>query len=330
MMRQKLTVGLIASAFTLTLAPAGAAARDVQSGSRPSNGDTTGSAVPRDSGGGSSGSSSGSSSGGSSSGSSGGSSSGGSESSWGSQPSEGRPAPRSEREGQRRGGGTASGRAVPRGSSGSGGSTSSTTGSNSGSDRGDGRTREDVPTYSRPRDGRGPVGSAVERRGARPGGGGGGAYYPGVFYDPYYSYYNDPFYYRYGGRYSSYWSPYGYGYGLGYLAYDPFLSGAYGGYGSGYGAYGYDPYQGGYGAGSRYREVGSIRLKVKPADAQVYVDGYYVGVIDSYDGAFQRLNIEEGPHKVEVRAEGYEPVQFDVMVTPGETITYKGELIRRP
>ena len=329
MIRQKLTVGLIASGFALSLAPVWAEpARGAQSGSRPSNGETVVSAVPRDSGG-SSGTSSGGSSGSSSGGSSGGGTTAGS--SWGnSQPSEARPRPQRTEE-QRRGGGTSSGRAVPRGSSGSGGSTSSTAGSNGGRDRSDGRTGENVPTYSRPRDGRQPVGSAVERRGARPGAGGGGvAYYPGVFYDPYYSYYSDPFYYRHGGRYSSYWSPHGYGYGLGYLAYDPFLSGAYGGYGTGYGAYGYDPYQGGYGAGSSYRGVGSIRLKVKPSEAQVYVDGYYVGVIDSYDGAFQRLNIEEGPHKVEVRAEGYEPVQFDVMVTPGETITYKGELIRRP
>jgi hypothetical protein len=29
---------------------------------------------------------------------------------------------------------------------------------------------------------------------------------------------------------------------------------------------------------------------------------------------------------VEVRAEGYETVQFDVMINPGETVTYKGEL----
>ena len=146
------------------------------------------------------------------------------------------------------------------------------------------------------------------------------------------SYYYDPFYY--GSRYSSYWSPYGYGFGLGYFAYDPFLFGGYGSYSGAYGngAYGYDPYQGtgggGYGgsSGSGYRGVGSLRLKVKPADAQVYVDGYFMGVVDSFDGSFQKLTIEEGAHKVEVRSEGYTPVQFDVMVIPGETITYKGEL----
>jgi hypothetical protein len=176
------------------------------------------------------------------------------------------------------------------------------------------------------------VGNAVERRGPGPSRGG-GVYYPGVIYDPYYSYYFDPFYYGFGGRYSSYWNPYGYGYGLGYFAYDPFLFNGYGyGYGGGgYGGrYGDEPYQGGGGygssSGSEYRGVGSMRLKVKPANAQVYVDGYYTGLVDSYDGAFQRLGIEAGSHKVEVRAEGYETVQFDVMINPGETVTYKGEL----
>ena len=340
MIRQKLTVGLIASAFTLSLAPAWAE----QAGSRPSNGDTVGSAVPRDSGGGSSSSSS--SSPAASTGSSGESQSSTSGAGWmgnGGAPNQPMRAPRSERVDQQRrggssnGGGSSEGQAVPRGSSASGGSTSSTPSAREGSDRGDGRNRESTPTYSRPRDGRQPVGTAVDRRGPAPGRSG-GVYYPGVIYDPYYSSYYDPYFYgNYGSRYSSYWSPYGYGYGLGYFAYDPFLFGGYGsGYGGGYGpgAYGgyggYDPYPGGggYGSSPGYREVGSIRLKVKPADAQVYVDGYFVGVIDSYDGAFQRLSIEEGSHKVEVRADGYVPVQFDVMVIPGETITYKGELKR--
>ena len=65
---------------------------------------------------------------------------------------------------------------------------------------------------------------------------------------------------------------------------------------------------------------------MKPTNAQVYVDGYYVGLIDSFDGTFQRLSVEGGSTYIELRAEGFEPVEFDVMVTPGDTITYKGEL----
>ena len=43
----------------------------------------------------------------------------------------------------------------------------------------------------------------------------------------------------------------------------------------------------------------------------------------------ERLAVEAGPHRVELKAEGFEPVQFEVMITPGETITYKGEMKHR-
>lgn len=311
MMRQNLTVGIIAAALAVGAGVVPASARQ-----RSSNGDTVGSAVPRDGGGSSS-------------------SSGGSGDS--NQPSGGwmqapppreMPAPSADRgEAQRRAGGQgSSGQAVPRGSSGSGGSTASSSGSSGGS-----REGSATAETGRSRDGRNVQGRAVERRDgpAR----GGGAYYPGIFYDPYSTYYYDPYY---SGRYSSYWSPYGYGYGLGYFAYDPYLFGGYGSpYGTPYGAYGgYDPYQGGYGSsggagyGRPYRGVGAMKLKVKPSDAQVYVDGYFTGVVDSFDGAFQSLSIEAGAHKIEVRAPGYAPAQFDVMIVPNETVTYKGELKR--
>jgi hypothetical protein len=121
------------------------------------------------------------------------------------------------------------------------------------------------------------------------------------------------------------------------MAYDPFLFGGFG-YPDYYGSY-YDPYFGGayYGGGGGYssgtsqvyRGVGSLRLKVKPGNAQVFVDGYFVGTVDSFDGVFQRLNVEAGSHRIELRADGYEPTQFEVMVIPGDTITYKGEMRRR-
>lgn len=344
MMRQKLSIGLVAAAFTVSLSPAWAQERERpnQGESRPSGGEGVGSAVPR--GGGDSGSSSSSSSGstGSASSSSSSPSSSGASTNWmgGNSPSfESRRAPvhpdraqRAEAAEQRRGGGTSTGRAVPRGESGgkaagSGSSSSAGTASASPSserDSSQGRSRA-VPTYSRPRDGRNPVGTAVERTGQVPNSG--GVYYPGVIYNPYGYYGYDPYY----SRYSS-WSPYGYGYGLGYFSYDPFLFG--GGYSNYYGG-GYDPYYGGGGGGyssgysQGYREVGNLRLKVKPANAQVHIDGYYVGVVDSFDGALQRLRVEAGNHRVELKAEGYEPVAFDVMIIPGDTITYKGEMKRR-
>lgn len=159
-------------------------------------------------------------------------------------------------------------------------------------------------------------------------------YYPSYIYDPYYSFYYDPFYSR---RYG-YWAPYGYGYGLGYFSYDPFLFGAFG-YPYYAGGSGYDPYSsgGGYAGGGSsgssssqvYQGSGSIRLKIKPRNAEVFIDGLSVGAIDSFDGVFQRLDVQAGPHKVEIRADGYQTEQFDVIVTAGETVTYKGDLKRR-
>ena len=131
--------------------------------------------------------------------------------------------------------------------------------------------------------------------------------------------------------YSSYYSRYfwpGYGFGLGYYSYDPLWFDPYydpyfsGGYYGGSGGYGYQS--------GPYRETGSLRLKLKPRDAKVYIDGYFVGVVDSFDGLFQKLGLEAGGHRVEVRADGYEPLQFEVLITPGESVTYKGELKRIP
>jgi hypothetical protein len=134
------------------------------------------------------------------------------------------------------------------------------------------------------------------------------------FYYPYYAYrpgLSLGFYGLYGYGYPyGYASPYGaYGYSYGY--YPPGYG--YGGYG--YSGYGYEA--GGYG-GAAY---GAVRIQGAPRDAQVYVDGYYAGIVDDFDGAFQRLTLEDGAHQIEIRAPGIPPAAFDVNIQPGKTIT---------
>ena len=87
---------------------------------------------------------------------------------------------------------------------------------------------------------------------------------------------------------------------------------------------------GGYAVSQRRlpRRPARLRLKIEPRQAQVYVDGYYVGVVDSFDGVFQKLGLDGGGHKVELKADGFEPLEFEVLITPGETVTYKGEMKR--
>jgi len=161
-------------------------------------------------------------------------------------------------------------------------------------------SNDTVPPYARPRDGKPVVGVAAPRSTAAAPGFVGVATVPGY----------------YGGYF-----PWGYA-GLGYLG------GYYGGYyGGGYGGSYYDPYDPGYQSGfSRSDESGGLRLKVKPSDATVYVDGYYVGTVNDFDGVFQKLTIEPGTHHVEVRAPGYETLSFDIQIEPSHTTTYRGEL----
>ena len=46
-------------------------------------------------------------------------------------------------------------------------------------------------------------------------------------------------------------------------------------------------------------------------------------------GAFQKLSLEGGGHKVELKADGYEPLQFDVLDhARTRRSTYKGEMKR--
>ena len=73
-------------------------------------------------------------------------------------------------------------------------------------------------------------------------------------------------------------------------------------------------------------DEGALKLKIKPRQGEVYVDGYFVGVVDDFDGIFQRLHIESGAHRIEVRASGYETLEFDVRITPDHTTTYTGEM----
>ena len=115
--------------------------------------------------------------------------------------------------------------------------------------------------------------------------------------------------------------PYGYGaFGLGYFYYDPYTwyppsyyPGYYGSYSAGY----YDPF---------FYDVGELRLIVSPRSADVYVDGYFAGRVDDYDGIFQALKLEAGAHHIQIVAQGYSPLNFDVRIEPDRKITYRGTL----
>ena len=113
-----------------------------------------------------------------------------------------------------------------------------------------------------------------------------------------------------------------YGYGRGYPSYR-----------RAYPSYGYRPYyRHGYFYGhgyyfpryyfdiEAYPAYGSIRTLVGPAETEVYVDGYYSGVADDFDGLFQRLRVTPGAHEITLRLDGFLTWSAQVFAAPGQTI----------
>jgi hypothetical protein len=120
------------------------------------------------------------------------------------------------------------------------------------------------------------------------------------------------------------------GFGLYYgptAYYDPFYRPQY--YRPYYGGYGYPAY--GYGTYDDYwraYDIGELRLQVTPREAQVFVDGAFAGTVDDYDGVFQSLKLEAGSYSIRLEAPGYEPIEFDVRISPRQKVTYREELRR--
>jgi len=69
-----------------------------------------------------------------------------------------------------------------------------------------------------------------------------------------------------------------------------------------------------------------VRIEGAPKDAQVFADGYYVGVVEDFDGPVRHLNLPAGAHQIEIRPAGAQPIAFDVNVQPGETLSVHADV----
>jgi PEGA domain-containing protein len=116
-----------------------------------------------------------------------------------------------------------------------------------------------------------------------------------------------PYYYR-----PFYYGPY----------YRPYLFAPF--YGSYfYGSYFYPPFSWysyapvGYGFG--VFDGTSLRVQVTPRDTEVFIDNYYAGTADDFDGLFQRLHLGPGAHDITLWREGYRTVRQRVYIQPTGT-----------
>ena len=100
-----------------------------------------------------------------------------------------------------------------------------------------------------------------------------------------------------------------------------------------------DPYWGGYGWGPAWygpgygytyaRASSGLKLKIAGPDAkreEVFANGGYVGTVSDFNGWFQELHLRPGQYHMEIRTPGYKPLNFNVLIPPGQTVTYHGDL----
>jgi hypothetical protein len=93
-------------------------------------------------------------------------------------------------------------------------------------------------------------------------------------------------------------------------------------YGWGYPYGWYPPYPYAY-AGQYYPGEAALRLQVEPKETEVFIDGYYAGTVDDFDGFFQRLRLEPGEHEVQLYLEGHRTVRQKVYLQPTGTFRLK-------
>ena len=74
----------------------------------------------------------------------------------------------------------------------------------------------------------------------------------------------------------------------------------------------------------------SVHLDVTPQDAEVYVDGYYAGIVDDFDGVLQRLRVEPGQHEITIYRDGYRSIHERVYLTRDRTFKIKQAMEKLP
>jgi PEGA domain len=64
----------------------------------------------------------------------------------------------------------------------------------------------------------------------------------------------------------------------------------------------------------------SVRVLATPKQADVYVDGFFAGLVDDFDGREQPLSITPGDHAITLYREGYRTVTRRIAATARSTV----------
>jgi PEGA domain len=150
---------------------------------------------------------------------------------------------------------------------------------------------------------------------------------------PVYRYYYGTSSYRYGGFYGGYYYPFSFSVGIEpgypyyrspdypyYPYYEPYPS--YPFYRS-YPSYPYYPPDRDVSNAYAYGPNAWLQLSGVPRNAEVFIDGFYAGTVDDFDGSYEgrALRVEPGNHTVEVFLPGYRTLTQKIHLQPDRTFT---------
>ena len=80
--------------------------------------------------------------------------------------------------------------------------------------------------------------------------------------------------------------------------------------------------------GGEQSAPGGISFEITPDNAEVFVDGTYMGTAGEFGANSEPLGLNTGRHRVEIRASGYRTMTFEADVKRGQVIPYQGTLQR--
>ena len=71
----------------------------------------------------------------------------------------------------------------------------------------------------------------------------------------------------------------------------------------------------------------TTRIIVTPKETEVYVDGGFVGIADDFDGMFQGLRLDPGPHEITLYLNGYRSVHQKLNLSNGATYKIRHAMV---
>jgi hypothetical protein len=82
-----------------------------------------------------------------------------------------------------------------------------------------------------------------------------------------------------------------------------------------------------------YDNRADVRFRVEPEEAEeaaVYVDGFYAGIVDDFNGVFEALPLTPGGHVIVLYLEGYRTARHNIYLRPASGFKLRATMERLP